>query len=271
MSRRTIVAVAAIWAIAWLCVLYAPGDDRVALAAAFDFTLTAGAAMWLLQRRLVIPVLAIGLAFAKLIAPGMVVAILLELVSVAWLISRRKKVWAIVSVELRLLALLATGWRAPTEGFRVGNGWSLYAGVLVCLSLVEALGIHVALHPPWWVTALSIYGALWLVADALALRRGGLFIVGDTLELRLGVRWQARIPLADISVTAPAPEATDVSILGANVGLALAHPVTLTGLFGRTRVATELALSVDDPTAFTAAVTRARPSDTAPAGHPVAP
>lgn len=270
-TRRTVAAVVVIWAVAWLCVLRAPGDHRIALAAAFDFTITAGAAMWFFQRRLTVPILAIGLAMAKLVAPGMVVAILLEVVSVAWLYSRRSRVAKILTTELRLLRALITGWKQPTDGFRIGDGWPLYAGVLVFLSLVEAVGVHVALHPPWWVTALSVYGALWLVADALAIRQTGLFIRGDQLELRIGERWHATMPLADVSIVAPTPAALDLSIVGANLALSLAKPVTLTGLFGRTRTTQLIALAVDDPTAFTAAVTRARPSDTAGEGHPVAP
>jgi hypothetical protein len=143
-------------------------------------------------------------------------------------------------------------------------GWSLYAGVLVFLVLVETAAVHVGLVAAhhgtlaWVATALSIYTALWFVADALALRHGGAIVTEHALELRIGVRWRGRIPwraiasLADFD--ANRKDVTDISILGANVVIELREPVRLVGLLGRRRDATAIALSIDDREGFESAV-----------------
>jgi len=107
-------------------------------------------------------------------------------------------------------------------------------------------------HPTaaWIATALSLYGAIWLVGDALALRHGGIVVGDDAIELRVGVRWRGRIPRAAIERIERAPatnDMLDVSILGANVVLHLREPVTLHGLLGRRRTGSRIALSVDEP------------------------
>jgi hypothetical protein len=100
----------------------------------------------------------------------------------------------------------------------------------------------------------------WLIGDLHALRHGGIVVRGEVVELKIGVRWRARIPRGDIVWAARCDGATckasDFSILGANVVLRLAAPREVRGLFGRRRVVRELALSVDDADAFLAALAR---------------
>ncbi len=169
------------------------------------------------------------------------------------------RVASVVAAELYVMAMVVAGWRRPAPAFTVhrANGWSLYATVLVCLVLVETAAVHIALAgfvsttAAWIVTALSIYSALWLAGDALALRHGGLFVRGDELELRIGARWRARIARADIvAIEGASADALDLSILGANTTLRLRAPVIVHGLFGRTRTATAIALSLDDRDGF---------------------
>jgi hypothetical protein len=171
--------------------------------------------------------------------------------------------------------MVVAGWRTPARSAAIftvhrNAGWSLYAGVLMFLTLVETAAVHVALATyasttvAWVVTALSVYTVLWILGDVLALRHGGA-IVGADLELRIGARWRGRVPWADIVSIAPAScqaskyprdDAVDVSILGANVILTLREPCRLVGLFGRRRDALAIALSIDDRDGFLAAVQR---------------
>jgi hypothetical protein len=79
----------------------------------------------------------------------------------------------------------------------------------------------------------------------------------DAIELQIGVRWRGRISRASIVRVerGGAPEgACDLSILGADVVLTLAEPVTLRGPFGRKRRACVLALSADAPESLVAAL-----------------
>jgi hypothetical protein len=113
------------------------------------------------------------------------------------------RVAGMMATELSLVATLVTGWRKPAPGaFTVhrNSGWSLYAGVLIFLTLVETSAVHVVLMTyasataAWIVSALSVYTALWFVGDVLALRQGGVILRAAELELRIGVRWRGRIP-----------------------------------------------------------------------------
>jgi hypothetical protein len=178
------------------------------------------------------------------------------------------RVARVVATELYVLAMLVVGWRRPAPAFTVhrANGWSLYAGVIVMLVLAETAAVHVGLAAwvsptaAWIASAVSIYSALWIVGEVLALRHGGIRVLADELELRIGIRWHARVARSAIMaiepINAPVADALDVSVLGANTVLRLAAPVRVTGLFGRTREATAIALSIDDRDAFVRAVAR---------------
>ena len=172
-----------------------------------------------------------------------------------------------IACELTIVRYAIAGWRKPRAGVFTAhrvNGWPLYASTFVALTLVETPLVHVALSAfghhvvAWVLTALSLYSALWFVGDLHALRHGGVDVTGDALELRLGVRWRARVPRAAVVWAARCDGATskavDFSILGANVVVRLAEPCEVRGLFGRRRVVRELALSIDEPDAFLAAL-----------------
>ncbi|MBL0215943.1 MAG: hypothetical protein IPQ07_18940 [Myxococcales bacterium] len=178
------------------------------------------------------------------------------------------RVASVVATELVLLGTVVTGWRRPVARptrftTHRATGWPLYAGVLIFLVLVETTVLHLVLAAyvsvlvAWLMTAMSVYSALWLVGDVLALRHGGVVIGERELELRIGVRWRGRIPwaaIASIEEVDGAPEgAIDASVLGANVVLRLHAPHPLLGLFGRRREGTVIALSIDEREAFVAA------------------
>jgi hypothetical protein len=172
-----------------------------------------------------------------------------------------------IASELTIVRFAVAGWRTPRAGMFTShraNGWSLYATTFVVLTLVETPLVHIAVSAfghataAWILTSLSLYSALWLLGDLHALRHGGVEVTADALVLRLGVRWRARIPRDQIVWAARCAGATskavDFSILGANVVVRLAAPHEVRGLLGRRRVVCELALSIDEPDAFLAAL-----------------
>jgi len=291
MVARVVVpvgAVALIWMIVWTMVVVT-GAPVVAAAGAFDLTATAGLAIWLLgvrpgylPKRAVTVTIAVGAVAARLLLARaghashivFAAAITLELAAVIALVVRLRRgtsniglLGRVLATELTIMRFAFVGWRRPRgDWFTVHrtNGWALYAGTFVALTLVETPLVHVALSAfghatvAWVLTALSLYSVVWLVGDLHALRHGGVAVRGDMLVVQVGVRWNARIPRAEIVWAARCDGATckrsDFSVLGANVVLRLAAPHEVRGLFGRRRVVREVALSVDDADAFLAAL-----------------
>ncbi|MGE5184640.1 MAG: hypothetical protein ACM31C_21360, partial [Acidobacteriota bacterium] len=172
----------------------------------------------------------------------------------------------VIAAETAVVASAITGWRTPARSpgrFTVHGAWATYIGVFVALTVVETPLVHVVLvaagatTAAWIASALSIYGALWLVGDLHALRHGGVMVTTEWVDVRVGIRWRARIPRASIARVerGRAPDgACDLSILGAEVVLELTEPVAVRGLFGRRRDACVLAVSADDPDGLVAAI-----------------
>ncbi len=138
------------------------------------------------------------------------------------------------------------------ERFTVHGAWSTYAGVFVVLTIVETPLVHWALlaYPlaAWTVTILQLATIVWLVADARALARGGVFVNEYAMELVIGNRWRGRIPyrLIESVERGDAPSKREsFAILGANVVLVLREPIAIWGRLGK-RVVERVALSIDE-------------------------
>lgn len=173
---------------------------------------------------------------------------------------------AILATEIAVVGLVLTGWfRRPrkTDFAMRSTGWLLIAGVMGFLVLVETAAAHLALamwNPvvAWVSTASSAYALLWLIGDAQAIRLYPVAIVGDTLRVTIGIRWRATIPLsaiASVTESRTVPEgALNLALLEPTVLVTLRAPVEVHGLLGRKRRGDRLALTIDDPKAFAAAV-----------------
>jgi len=179
------------------------------------------------------------------------------------------QVAAILASELGAVGLALTGWfRRPRPGFAMrSTGWLLYAGVLGFLIVVETAAAHIALAMwkpviAWISTISSAYALVWLAGDAHAIRLYPVAIAGDTLRVMVGVRWRVAIPLADITSVTEVHSAPDgalsLAVLAPTVLLTLRGPVEVIGLLGRRKRAGRIALTIDDPRAFIAAVTAGR-------------
>jgi hypothetical protein len=139
------------------------------------------------------------------------------------------------------------------------NGFTLYAGVFAFLIVAETPAVHIALSmaspiAAWVATGASIYSLFWLAGYAHAVRHGGVLVSREEMELRIGVRWRARIArdaIATVDAVTEAPAGVlDASIMGANTVVRFARPVRICGLFGRMREVDAIALSIDDRAAF---------------------
>lgn len=174
---------------------------------------------------------------------------------------------AIAANELAVVGLALTGWfRRPQRGAMSmrSTGWLTYVGVFGFLLIVETIVTHLLLARMWspvaaWVaTAGSLYMLLWLIGDAQAIRLHPVVVDGEKLRVMVGVRWRVAIPLSAIaSVTEirTVPEgALDLALIEPTVLVTLREPVMVRGLLGTRRQADRLALTIDDPKAFAAAV-----------------
>lgn len=183
----------------------------------------------------------------------------------------------ILTTELATLPLALTGWvrRAPRAGFSIHRTHCSLAihAVLVFLIALETIALHLLIARAteigaWISTGCSIYAALWLVGDAHALRLGRIRVERDALVIEIARRWAAVVPRRAITAarreTAIARDARgrptagtlDLAIETPTVALELAEPVTARGPFGLVRTGTRIALTVDDPAGFLAALER---------------
>ena len=83
-------------------------------------------------------------------------------------------------------------------------GWASVAIGFSFAILAEAFPVHllVARANPmlaWVLTAGSVSGLLWLIADSIALGRRPTRLLDDAIDLHVGSRWSARIPYASIA------------------------------------------------------------------------
>jgi hypothetical protein len=174
---------------------------------------------------------------------------------------------SIVASELAVVGLALTGWfRRPPRGAMSmrSTGWLTYVGVFGLLLILETVVAHILLAKMWspvaaWVaTAGSLYMLLWLIGDAQAIRLHPVVVDGEKLRVMIGVRWRTAIPLSAIaSVTEikTVPDgALDLALIEPTVLVTLREPVVVRGMLGIRREADRLALTIDDPKAFAAAV-----------------
>jgi hypothetical protein len=181
-----------------------------------------------------------------------------------------RRLGAVLATEVAAVWLALGGWfaRPPASTFTMhrASGAVAILGVLLGLVAVETVGTHlvlaVAVSPTVALiaTALSSYGALWLVGALHAIRLGGIRVLPDVIVIEKGLRARVIVPRAAIAsatpITSAPAEATDLGYVAPNLVLALREPVTVHGLFGRLTTTRAIALTVDDRDAFVAALDR---------------
>ena len=139
---------------------------------------------------------------------------------------------------------------------------------LLSVGLTEGIGVHLLLTR-WnptiavWVTALSIYGLLFFVADAVATLKRPSYLSDNQLHLRLGVRWRAILPgvvITDVVLIHDKPIKQPGRLNGAflttpNVLLTFSKPISFSGPYGIQKEFTQLAFFVDNRAVFVRQIT----------------
>ncbi|MET0400543.1 MAG: hypothetical protein ABW277_27380 [Longimicrobiaceae bacterium] len=185
-----------------------------------------------------------------------------------------------VAHEAALLGYALLAWRARPDvregelGFTShrGNG---YGGVLAAAALmvvVETVAVHLLVErwsatAAWALTALSLYGLVWLLGHFQAVRLRPVLLTADALHVRVGLVWSVRVPYGDVAslgaagAGAPARRAPGylhaVTLGPARLLVELREPVRVDGLYGYVRKdVRRIGLAVDDRERFRAELER---------------
>ncbi len=177
----------------------------------------------------------------------------------------------VVASEAGILYFALGSWRRTPDARAFGgarrSGFAAIAWALALGIVTETLALHFLLakwspRGAWLATAGSLYSLVWLLGFARSLRLRGTTIEGGALRLRVGLRWSAVIPLADLrSAALVAPPLRSVLSLAPplgtpNVLLELVRPATAHGPFGSRKTGDRLGLLLDEPEAFLQALSQ---------------
>lgn len=148
------------------------------------------------------------------------------------------------------------------------SGLGLIVGVFVVLIAIETPVLHYFISlkfPPlaWVVTALGLYGVVFILGDFNACRWRPIRVRGGNFELNTGLRWRCSIPLSEIDgVEATTLDIEDkegllnAAVIGnQNLMMTLRSTHTATGIYGFEKEFRRLAITVDEPAKLMAALT----------------
>jgi len=184
-----------------------------------------------------------------------------------------------VAFEIATIYYAFFGWHKPApRGFTVHqrSGWGTIAGVFVFLIAIESVCAHLlvqlwSVKAAWIVTALDVYGVLWLLGDYQALRLRPTRIEDGVLLLSYGLRWRASIPLDAIasveSIGSEAEWKRDAVLKIAMLDeprllIRFKTPQIAHGLAGLTRTIEAVAILADDDGGFADAMRASCPAAT---------
>ena len=182
-----------------------------------------------------------------------------------------------IASEIGLFYYALFSWRARAAAavkhqafsYHKKSGYgSVVAGILVAM-LIEVIALHALLwmwNPAlaWVMTALGLYGFIWLLGDWRAVYLRPVSVEKDTLVVRIGLRWTVRLPFAAIASVRPVerqapsrktPGYLEAVLLGKPQYLIMLNTdIVAQGLYGMRKTITALGLAVDDTEAFEAAL-----------------
>lgn len=179
----------------------------------------------------------------------------------------------IAAFELAMLYYALGAWRArpapDPHHFSIHrrSGYiPLLAGILIALP-IEVVGLHLlvarwSISAAWVLTALSLYSALWILAEMNAVRLRHVEVQKEALVVRIGLRWTLRVPYAAIagvySADSAPPVPSKAHYLEATAMGKLAYLITLKGplmahgLYGIRKEILYIGLGLDEPDRFEA-------------------
>ncbi len=187
----------------------------------------------------------------------------------------RRRGWAarLLSSELQVFYFALFSWRArpaappDSRAFQLAqaSGYAMLSVLMIVALIVEGVPMHLLLDraspvAAWILTALGAYSILWMVALYRSLALRPILLTAETLVLQAGFLWRVELRrdrIARIRAFS-AMERNFWSMTVINEPqwlLELREPASVEGPFGRRKTVTRIALAVDDPAAFHAALT----------------
>jgi len=173
---------------------------------------------------------------------------------------------AVLIPEICTLYYALFSWRAkrdaPGHALAVTShrrsGWGAVLAAFAMIVIVESVAMHFLISlwsakVAWLLTALSGYSLVWMFGDYRAIVLRPTLLTSTALRLRIGMRWQAEIPLNEIRDVRPyepsdarLPGFRAVTLMGAPLlTVELRKPIVLEGLFGIRRTASSLGVAAD--------------------------
>jgi len=150
------------------------------------------------------------------------------------------------------------------------NAWVSVVVGLMFVFAAELFPVHLLVARwsdvgAWIMTALSVYGGLWFLADLQAMRLRPTRLDDDRLDVRVGLRWEVGVPIANLARIERIPAGVDPpprtreerrrTLKAVPVGdpthrLTLHVPAIARGLYGFTKDVDAIDLVVDEPARF---------------------
>ena len=183
----------------------------------------------------------------------------------------------LLASEIAALWFATGAWRRPVPSYdgarrfaydgRVGG---IHAALLVA-TVVEVVAVHLLVSrwsdvAAWALTALALYGLLWILGDLRAVRLRPTTLDDHTLVIRTGLRWTMAVPRERIVAVhrrdwrhrfGAGADELSLAVLGEpDVVIELDRPLEATGPFGITRTARRVGFSADHPDRVVEAIRR---------------
>jgi hypothetical protein len=151
------------------------------------------------------------------------------------------------------------------------GGYGGIVALLMMISAIEIGGVHLIVvrfsaTAAWVLTALGLYGVLWILGDFQATRLRPLVVDADVLRVRVGLRWSLDIPYELVEsirlVTNPPPPKRAANHLHAALLtrpqflLELRQPLRALGPYGIEKEVRTVAIAVDDLPSLRSAVSK---------------
>jgi hypothetical protein len=186
----------------------------------------------------------------------------------------------IVACEIAVLWYALASWRTgPEEGDDTFSchrktAYGAVVGALMLAIAGEAVPVHLLLSrwsvkAAWVVSALGLYGALWLIGDYRAMRLRPTRLDGSVLRLRFGLRWSLDVPFARIRAVRESGRGDAAAAVDLTLALRGAKTVRLEfdgslvahGIYGRRRTVRSVDVGVDEPARLAAGIRRRSNAD----------
>ena len=185
-----------------------------------------------------------------------------------------RQVVALALAETRVLHIALFSWRAPadvppgTTPFAYHRYLTPMLAVFLALQLIELSVVHflVMMWNPtvaWVLLAISVWGAIWILALLKSLRLKPVLLTEEGMRVRAGFLIDTTVPYAAIrEVRGPlgSDEVKAKTTLNAaifswpEIVLELREPLSVPGLFGSSRLIDKVAFKLDEPAGFHALI-----------------